>query len=50
MNLAISLARGDNDDEVMDPWEGQTLEWTADASTVTVASATPLLDAREASA
>jgi cytochrome c oxidase subunit 1/cytochrome c oxidase subunit I+III len=51
VNLAVSLARGgsNGDEEVVDPWEGQTLEWAADASTVTVTSAAPLLDAREAS-
>ncbi len=46
VNLAMSLAGGRDDD--VDPWEGHTLEWSGDPSSVTVASATPLLDAREA--
>ena len=51
VNLAVSLARGGNDDaEAVDPWEGHTLEWADDVSTITVASEAPLLDAREGSA
>jgi cytochrome c oxidase subunit 1 len=46
LNLAMSMARRP-DDEVTDPWEGHTLEWVADASTVTVSSPSPLFDARE---
>jgi heme/copper-type cytochrome/quinol oxidase subunit 1 len=47
VNLAASLASR-SDETVVDPWEGQTLEWAADPVAVTVESATPLLDAREA--
>jgi heme/copper-type cytochrome/quinol oxidase subunit 1 len=47
VNLAVSLASRP-DDEVTDPWDGHTLEWADDAVAVTVMSATPLLDAREA--
>jgi heme/copper-type cytochrome/quinol oxidase subunit 1 len=48
VNLAVSLAsRADVDD--LDPWDGQTLEWAADPIAVTVQSATPLLDIKEAS-
>ena len=46
LNLAVSLARGTDDDD-HDPWEGQTLEWAADVAAVTVTSPAPLLDARE---
>jgi heme/copper-type cytochrome/quinol oxidase subunit 1 len=46
-NLAVSMARARPDDGLDDPWEGQTLEWLADASGVTVTSAAPLLDRRE---
>ncbi|MEY2403031.1 MAG: cytochrome c oxidase subunit [Acidimicrobiaceae bacterium] len=49
VNLAVSMARLPEGD-ITDPWEGHTLEWTADAGTLTVASATPLLDSREGSA
>ena len=47
VNLAASLASR-SDETVVDPWDGQTLEWAADPVAVTVESATPLLDAREA--
>ncbi|MEY2437089.1 MAG: cytochrome c oxidase subunit [Acidimicrobiaceae bacterium] len=46
VNLASSLARRGSAVET-DPWDGFTLEWAADAGAVTVASAAPLLDARE---
>jgi cytochrome c oxidase subunit 1 len=46
VNIAVSLARAPEADSV-DPWEGHTLEWSADASAVTVTSAAPLLDVRE---
>ena len=49
VNLAVSLARTP-EGEVIDPWEGHTLEWTADASAITVASPSPLFDAREGGA
>jgi cytochrome c oxidase subunit 1 len=47
VNLAVSMARARPDDGLDDPWEGQTLEWVADASGMTVTSAAPLLDQRE---
>jgi len=47
VNLAASLAAR-SDGDAADPWDGQTLEWTADPVAVTVASATPVLDAKEA--
>jgi cytochrome c oxidase subunit 1 len=47
VNLAVSLA-STPDEAVVDPWDGQTLEWAADPVAVTVESATPLLDAKEA--
>jgi heme/copper-type cytochrome/quinol oxidase subunit 1 len=47
INLAVSLASSRNSADV-DPWDGQTLEWAADPVAVTVESATPLLDAKEA--
>ena len=49
VNLAVSLARAP-EGEIVDPWDGHTLEWTADASAVTVASPSPLFDAREGGA
>ena len=49
VNLAVSLARAPEGESV-DPWEGHTLEWAADASAVTVASPSPLFDAREGDA
>jgi cytochrome c oxidase subunit 1 len=42
VNLAVSLASSRNNAAV-DPWDGQTLEWTADPVAVSVESATPLL-------
>jgi cytochrome c oxidase subunit 1 len=48
VNLAVSLAARPAD-EVVDPWDGQTLEWAADPVAVTVMSPAPLLDAKEAS-
>jgi heme/copper-type cytochrome/quinol oxidase subunit 1 len=48
-NLAGSLAgRRDPDVDLLDPWDGHTLEWSADPGAVTVGSATPLLDHKEA--
>jgi cytochrome c oxidase subunit 1 len=49
VNLAVSLARSIEGD-AHDPWGGHTLEWAANPATVAVASASPLLDAREAEA
>jgi len=49
VNLAVSLARAP-EGEAVDPWEGHTLEWAADALAVTVTSPSPLLDAREGDA
>jgi heme/copper-type cytochrome/quinol oxidase subunit 1 len=49
VNLAVSLASSRNNAAV-DPWDGQTLEWTADPVAVSVESATPLLDSKEAAA
>ena len=49
IDLAVSLARAP-EGEIIDPWDGHTLEWTADASAVTVASPSPLFDAREGGA
>ena len=46
-NLAASLA-STPDETVADPWDGQTLEWAADPVALTVDSATPLLDSKEA--
>jgi cytochrome c oxidase subunit 1 len=45
-NLAVSMARAPEGD-VVDPWDGHTLEWVADAATVTVNSPSPLFDSRE---
>jgi cytochrome c oxidase subunit 1 len=47
VNLAVSLASSRDSTDV-DPWDGQTLEWSADPVAVTVESATPLLDSKEA--
>jgi heme/copper-type cytochrome/quinol oxidase subunit 1 len=47
VNLAVSLA-STPDEEVADPWDGQTLEWAEDPIALTVDSATPLLDSKEA--
>jgi cytochrome c oxidase subunit 1 len=47
-NLAVSLASRP-DEEVVDPWDGQTLEWAADPVAVVVVSEAPLLDAKEGS-
>jgi heme/copper-type cytochrome/quinol oxidase subunit 1 len=47
VNLAASLASRTEQDAI-DPWDGQTLEWAADPVAVTIASATPVLDAKEA--
>jgi heme/copper-type cytochrome/quinol oxidase subunit 1 len=49
VNLAVSMARAPEGDTV-DPWEGHTLEWVTDASTITVDSPSPLLDTREGDA
>jgi heme/copper-type cytochrome/quinol oxidase subunit 1 len=49
VNLAVSLASS-RDNAAVDPWDGQTLEWTADPVAVSVESATPLLDSKEATA
>ncbi|MEY2420168.1 MAG: cytochrome c oxidase subunit [Acidimicrobiaceae bacterium] len=49
VNLAVSMARNPEGD-VVDPWEGHTLEWVVDASTITVTSPSPLLDSREGDA
>jgi heme/copper-type cytochrome/quinol oxidase subunit 1 len=50
-NIAGSLGRNVDDAEIpTDPWDGFTLEWAADPSTVAVTSPHPLLDAKEASA
>jgi heme/copper-type cytochrome/quinol oxidase subunit 1 len=48
VNLAVSLASRP-DEEVVDPWDGQTLEWAADPVAVVVVSETPVLDAKEGS-
>jgi heme/copper-type cytochrome/quinol oxidase subunit 1 len=47
VNLAASLASR-SADVPADPWDGQTLEWAADPVAITVESATPLLDSKEA--
>jgi cytochrome c oxidase subunit 1 len=49
VNLAVSMARNLEGD-VVDPWEGHTLEWVTDAGTITVSSPSPLLDTREGDA
>ena len=49
VNLAVSMARAPDADAV-DPWDGHTLEWAADASAVAVSSPAPLLDLREGAA
>jgi hypothetical protein len=36
------------EDELVDPWDGHTLEWVKDATGITVNSPSPLLDRREA--
>jgi cytochrome c oxidase subunit 1 len=46
VNLAVSMARSPLGD-VVDPWEGHTLEWVNDASGITVSSPSPLFDRRE---
>ena len=46
LNLAVSMARNPEGD-VIDPWEGHTLEWVKDASGIAVTSPSPLLDRRE---
>jgi cytochrome c oxidase subunit I len=55
VNIAASLAADNADTEpgadgpgavTVDPWDGHTLEWAADPSSVTIDSATPVLDAR----
>ena len=48
VNLAVSLASR-RDEDVIDPWDGYTLEWAADPVAVVVESPTPMLDAKEAS-
>ena len=45
LNLAVSMARTVEGDTT-DPWEGHTLEWAA-AGPMTVASPSPLVDAKE---
>ncbi len=47
VNLAVSLA-SEPAVAVADPWDGQTLEWAPDPVALTVESATPLLDSKEA--
>ena len=49
VNLAVSMARSPEGD-VIDPWDGHTLEWVDDASGITVSSPSPLLDRREGDA
>jgi heme/copper-type cytochrome/quinol oxidase subunit 1 len=46
INLAVSMARAP-EGELIDPWEGHTLEWIKDATGITVTSPSPLLDRRE---
>ncbi|MGI8661878.1 MAG: cbb3-type cytochrome c oxidase subunit I [Acidimicrobiales bacterium] len=50
-NIAGSLGRSTDDADIpADPWDGFTLEWATEPATVAVASPTPLLDHKEASA
>jgi cytochrome c oxidase subunit 1 len=49
LNLAVSMARSPEGD-VIDPWDGHTLEWVADAATITISSPSPVLDGREGEA
>ena len=49
INLAVSMARDPEGDSV-DPWEGHTLEWSADPRALVVASPAPLFDSREGDA
>jgi cytochrome c oxidase subunit 1 len=48
-NLAVSMAK-EVEGDANDPWEGHTLEWTRTPETITVSSASPLLDVREVDA
>jgi cytochrome c oxidase subunit 1 len=48
-NLAVSMARSPEGD-VVDPWDGHTLEWAAGGAAVPVRSPSPLLDTREGDA